>query len=156
MPLENSLISFVLFSLFCFHLEMTCKGNGLFQQLEMMGKGTQLGKRKHTHMHTHTYARTHSGALRKQISEPRSPKEALAAAPCIGSGVGKCGLLREKLHTKWHSVSASWTFIFKTTLLQSSLVLQQVKGLALSLLWLRPLLWYRDSIPGPETSACCS
>ena len=54
-PLENTLISFVLFSLFCFHLEMTCKGSGLLQPLGMGRKDVRYAKENThgTHMHTH-------------------------------------------------------------------------------------------------------
>lgn len=51
-PVENSLISFVLFSLFCFHLEMTWKGNGLLQQLRWWEKEANPEKEN---THTHTY-----------------------------------------------------------------------------------------------------
>ena len=48
------------------------------------------------------------------------------------------------------------TFLLKikSTFLWSSLVAQQVKDLALSLLWLGSILWH-DSIPGPGSFAFC-
>ena len=91
-PVENSLISFVLFSLFCFHLEMTWKGNGLLQQLRWWEKEANPEK-ENTHTHTHT----HTQAVRKQSSEPGLSTQPWA--PCGGSGTVKCGLWG-KFYTK--------------------------------------------------------